>query len=75
MGIETAAAGARRAALKAWRSELGESLGLDPPMLWPMSSLQRLSRAPDALADVTRSAEVRQWQRAEFGDAIRKVLG
>ena len=40
-----------------------------------MSSLQRLSRAPDALADETRSEEVRHWQRAEFGDAIRKVLG
>ena len=71
---ETVAAGARLAALKAWRSELGASLGLDPPLLWPMSSLQRLSRAPDSLADETRSEEVRHWQRAEFGDAIRKVL-
>ena len=71
---ETVAAGARLAALKAWRSELGASLGLDPALLWPMSSLKRLAGAPDTLADETRSEEVRHWQRAEFGDDIRKVL-
>lgn len=71
---ENAAAGARLSALKAWRTETGESLGLDPSLLWPMSSLQRLSRAPDTLADETRSEDVREWQRAEFGDAVRKVL-
>ena len=71
---ETVAAGARLAALKAWRSELGESLGLDPALLWPMPSLKRLARDPDALADETRAEEVRNWQRAEFGDAIRKAL-
>ena len=72
---ETAVAGKRLAALKAWRSEIGKSLELDPALIWPMAVLQRIARNPDALEDEMRSEEVRQWQRAEFGDSLREAVG
>ena len=72
---ENAAAGKRLAALKAWRAEIGKSLDLDPALILPMSVLQRIAQNPDALEDEMRSEEVRQWQRAEFGDSIREAAG
>lgn len=71
---ENAAAGSRLATLKLWRSDLGKSLGLDPPLLWPMTSLQRLSRDPDSLEAELRSEDVRNWQRAEFADNLDQIL-
>lgn len=71
---ETAVAGRRLSALKAWRSEIGKSLDLDPALIWPMAVLQRIARNPDALEDELHSEEVRDWQRAEFGDSIRDAL-
>ena len=71
---ETAVAGRRLSALKAWRSEIGKSLDLDPALIWPMAVLQRVARNPDALEDELHSEEVRDWQRAEFGDSIRDAL-
>lgn len=71
---ETAVAGGRLAALKAWRAEIGRSLDLDPALIWPMTVLQRVARNPDALDDELNSEEVRDWQRAEFGDSIREAL-
>ena len=71
---ETAVAGGRLAALKAWRAEIGRSLDLDPALIWPMTVLQRVARNPDALDDELHSEEVRDWQRAEFGDSIREAL-
>ena len=72
---ENAVAGKRLAALKAWRAEIGKSLELDPALIWPMAVLQRIARNPEALEDETRSEEVRQWQRAEFGDSLREAVG
>lgn len=71
---ETAVAGRRLSALKAWRSEIGKSLDLDPALIWPMRVLERVARNPDALDDELHSEEVRDWQRAEFGDSIREAL-
>ena len=71
---ETAVAGRRLTALKTWRSEIGRSLDLDPALIWPMNVLKRVARNPDALEDELRSEEVRDWQRAEFGDSIRGAL-
>ncbi len=72
---DSSAAGERLARLKAWRLELGKRLSLDPSLLWNMSSLQRLARRPDSLREEMRSPDVRKWQRAEFGESIRKALG
>ena len=61
--------------LKRWRSDLGEQLEVDPSILWPMRSLERLARAPGSLDAECASAEVRAWQRERFADALRRELG
>lgn len=71
---ETAVAGGRLSTLKTWRADIGKSLDLDPALIWPMSVLQRIARNPDALEDELHSEEVRDWQRAEFGDSMRQAL-
>ncbi len=60
--------------LKKWRIQLGEELKLDPSLLWPAVSLERLSQHPDSLQSELASAEVRSWQKGEFGSALKKVL-
>ncbi len=60
--------------LKTWRSELGRKLRLDPGLLWPAVSLERLARCPDSLHSELVSPEVRSWQKREFGEALRGVL-
>ena len=60
--------------LKAWRSQLGSELRLDPSLLWPTVSLNRLARCPCGLHSELVSPEVRSWQKREFGAALRRVL-
>lgn len=60
--------------LKTWRSHLGEELELDPSLLWPTVSLDRLARRPCTLHSELVSPEVRSWQKHEFGNALRIVL-
>ena len=60
--------------LKTWRSQLGRELRLDPGLLWPASSLERLARRPDSLDSELLSPEIRSWQKCEFGVALRAVL-
>ena len=66
---------ARLARLKAWRTKEGEGLALDPALLWPMRSLERLAREPSTFDAELGSTDVRRWQRALFADAVRVVLG
>ncbi len=61
--------------LKEWRSARGAELGLDPALLWPMASLERLARAPETLAAEFSAPEVRRWQRERFGEQLRQWLG
>ena len=68
---------ARVKLLKLWRSQQGASLGLDPALVWPAASLERLAHywngsaaeSPDAGAQ-----EVRNWQRREFSQALQQAL-
>ena len=60
--------------LKEWRIAEGEKLSMDPSLLWPMRSLERLARAPQTLDEELESPEVRRWQRAEFETALRAKL-
>ena len=68
---------ARVKLLKLWRSQQGASLGLDPALVWPAASLERLAHywnesaaeSPDAGAQ-----EVRSWQRREFSQALQQAL-
>ena len=66
-------ADARLKVLKTWRKEQGERLSLDPGLLWPAVSLERLARRPDSLASELTSPEVRRWQEREFGASLGGV--
>ena len=65
---------ARLKVFKTWRKELGLKLRLDPALLWPAVSLERLARRPDTLDSELVSAEVRSWQGREFGESLRGIL-
>ena len=68
---------ARLQSLKRWRIRQGASLDLDPALLWPAASLERLAQnwngstteSPDEGAP-----EVRDWQRREFSQELRQAL-
>ena len=64
----------RLAKLKQWRIAQGKQLSLDPALLWPMKSLQRIARSPDKLESEMLDPEVRRWQRKEFGKSLRRAL-
>ena len=65
---------ARLKILKTWRKEQGLKLLLDPALLWPAVSLERLARRPDSLDSELVSAEVRSWQQREFEASLSGVL-
>ena len=67
-------ANARLRSLKTWRKNLGGELDLDPSILWPTSSLSRLSRSPNDLEAEIEHSEVRSWQQREFGDLLKVTL-
>jgi ribonuclease D len=60
--------------LKDWRTAEGEKRSMDPSLLWPMRSLERLAHDPKAIEDELASPDVRRWQRHEFEPAIRAVV-
>ena len=70
----TKAESARLTRLKRWRTDLGDQLKVDPSILWPMRSLERLARMPDSLDAECASAEVRAWQRERFAEPLRVSL-
>ena len=71
---ERAAYDRRLKGLKEWRTSQGTSLGLDPALLWPVASLERLAVNPASIRDEMMSEDVRQWQREELGDSLRSSL-
>ena len=60
--------------LKKWRLNLGRQLSIDPALVWPMVSLERLAKAPRTLGAEFQSPEVRQWQREQFATSLGAVL-
>ena len=62
---------ARLRNLKEWRADLGRRLALDPGLLWPAASLERLAASPESLDEELGSPDVRRWQRREFGASLR----
>lgn len=64
----------RLAKLKQWRIAQGKQLSLDPALLWPMKSLQRIARSPDKVESEMQGPEVRRWQRKEFGKSLRRAV-
>ena len=63
----------RLSKLKQWRIAQGKHLSLDPALLWPMKSLQRIARSDNLQAELLEP-EVRRWQREEFGESLRGAL-
>ena len=71
--------------LKQWRKGRAESLGLDPPLIWPTTSLERLALNPDSWEaelgpkiqeDGATSGvwEVREWQRRLLAGDLKHFL-
>jgi len=64
----------RLSRLKEWRILLGSRLSLDPSLLWPLTSLERLARAPDTLSVELTSDNVRHWQRNVGAASLQACL-
>ena len=60
--------------LKKWRGNLGSQLSIDPALVWPMVSLERLAKAPRTLNAELQSPEVRQWQSEQFSTSLGASL-
>lgn len=60
--------------LKAWRTEEGTRLSLDPSLVWPMVSLERLARDPEGLEQEIAAVEVRNWQRLHISPILKAKL-
>jgi len=60
--------------LKEWRISLGSSLSLDPSLLWPLTSLERLAKAPDTVSIEFTSDNIRHWQRDVVASSLQACL-
>jgi ribonuclease D len=60
--------------LKGWRKTKGESIGIDPSLLWPTISLDRLSKDPSRFNEEISEPQVRKWQYLEFGKELEGKL-
>ena len=63
--------------LKQWRTDMGANLGLDPALLWPASSLDRLAHNPNSWQlelESNGAGEIRAWQRGEFAEKLEAAL-
>ena len=60
--------------MKQWRKSQGESLELDPSLLWPTVSLGRISRQSGNMEDEFSEPEVRDWQIKEFGEGLERFI-
>lgn len=61
--------------LKAWRTSIGILLSLDPSLVWPRVSLERLSRDPDTLEVELTSSDIRRWQHEQFASSLNALVG
>jgi ribonuclease D len=60
--------------LKEWRNDRATALNLEPGLVWPLISLERLARSPDSLDFERKSPEVRTWQRNQFLKELHLAL-
>ncbi|MCZ6789265.1 MAG: ribonuclease D, partial [Chloroflexi bacterium] len=60
--------------LKEWRTDEANALAMEPSLVWPMISLERLARAPGSLSIEIENPEVRHWQRDRFLEHISYAL-
>ncbi|MFC2044031.1 ribonuclease D [Chloroflexota bacterium] len=67
-------AGRRLSRLKEWRISLGSRLSLDPSLIWPLTSLERLAKAPGTLNVELTSDNIRHWQRDVVAPSLQACL-
>ncbi|MFC1951720.1 ribonuclease D [Chloroflexota bacterium] len=60
--------------LKEWRMSLGSSLSLDPSLLWPLTSLERIAKTSGTLSVELTSDNIRHWQRDVFASSLQACL-
>ena len=60
--------------LKKWRANQGRQLSIDPALVWPMASLERLAKAPHTIVTELQSPEVRRWQCEQFAESLGAAL-
>ncbi len=64
----------RLSSLKEWRTSLGSRLSLDPSLLWPLTSLEQLAKAPDTLSVELTSDNIRHWQCDVVASSLQACL-
>ena len=66
----------RLKALKRWRTQMSQDLGLAVSHIWPSASLERIAVRPEDLERELAGGdgEVRRWQRAEFGEGLSWLM-
>jgi len=52
--------------LKSWRINTGAKLNIDPSLVWPTSSLERMAMNVNLIKNEINSSEVRRWQVKSF---------
>ena len=72
---EREAARKRLRLLKKWRQDLALTLNLDPALLWPAKSLERISVNPCSIESELHDSGVRHWQRQEFAASLSEFVG
>jgi ribonuclease D len=60
--------------LKNWRESMAATLSLEPPLLWPTTSLERLAKAPHTFQEELTSTIIRRWQRDQFASSLETLL-
>ena len=68
---------ARLQLLKRWRLRQAASLDLNPALVWPSASLERLAlrwNGPSAKSPDDGAQDVRHWQRREFSQGLQQAL-
>ena len=65
----------RMGKLKDWRVKKGEELNLEPSLIWPSSSLERLSLYPEKRRSEFNEPQedTRDWQRAAFSNELEAL--
>ena len=66
---------ARLQRLKKWRAAQANALAIEPSLVWPMISLERLAKVPGSISAEVESPEVRDWQREQFLEHLSLALG
>ncbi|SVA32107.1 uncharacterized protein METZ01_LOCUS84961 [marine metagenome] len=64
----------RLRSLKKWRTGIGDKLSIDPYLVWPRVSLERLAKSPVDLDAELETFEIRKWQKEQFAASLRRFL-